>query len=142
LAAIFGLSFYIRRRIGMRLWRRVHPLVIVAYVLAVAHTLGAGTDGSTVWLRTWLVLTASIILVLLAIRVRSSLGRLRPAPDSASPGASGPVRRRSPEPVFGPRDEPRSARSGHRLGPIFACPLPAAGRSSSTVATGQALELN
>jgi sulfoxide reductase heme-binding subunit YedZ len=70
LAAIFGLSFYIRRRIGPRLWRSVHRLMIVAYVLAVAHTLGAGTDGSTVWLRAWIALTASILLVLSVLRVR------------------------------------------------------------------------
>ncbi len=79
LAAIFGLSFYIRRRIGPRLWRSVHRLMIVAYVLAVAHTLGAGTDGSTVWLRAWIALTGSILLVLSVLRVRSSLRRLRPA---------------------------------------------------------------
>lgn len=46
LAAIFGLSFYVRRRIGPRLWRRVHRLVIIVYVLALAHVLGAGTDAT------------------------------------------------------------------------------------------------
>ena len=76
LAAIFGLSFYIRRRIGPRLWRSVHRLMIVAYVLAVAHTLGAGSDASTVWLRAWIALTASMLLVLSVLRVRSSLRRL------------------------------------------------------------------
>ncbi len=31
LAAILGLSFYVRRRIGPRLWRRAHQLTIVVY---------------------------------------------------------------------------------------------------------------
>ena len=44
LAAILGLSFYVRRRIGPRLWRKAHQLTIVVYALAVVHTLGAGTD--------------------------------------------------------------------------------------------------
>ena len=69
LAAILGLSFYARRRIGARLWRRAHRLTIVVYVLAVAHTLGAGTDASTPWLRWWLILTAPPIAVLFLIRL-------------------------------------------------------------------------
>ena len=99
LAAIFGLSFYIRRRIGPRLWRSVHRLMIVAYVLAVAHTLGAGTDGSTVWLRAWLALTTSILLVLSVLRVRLFL-RGGPSARHRAPldDSIGPVPRRSPGP--------------------------------------------
>ena len=67
--------------------------MIVAYVLAVAHTLGAGTDGSTVWLRAWLALTTSILLVLSVLRVRLLLrggpaARHRvPLGESVRPGA-------------------------------------------------------
>ena len=91
LAVIFGLSFYIRRRIGPRLWRSAHRLVIVVYVLAVAHTLGAGTDGSTIWLRAWITVTAPVILVLFVIRVRSSRASPRLARPSAPPRALGPA---------------------------------------------------
>jgi sulfoxide reductase heme-binding subunit YedZ len=69
LAALLGLSFYARRRIGARLWRKAHRFTVVVYLLAVAHTLGAGTDASTPWLRWWLLLTAPPIAVLFAIRV-------------------------------------------------------------------------
>ena len=79
LAVVFGLTFYIRGRIGRRLWRRLHRLIIVAYILAVAHTLGAGTDASTIWLRCWIALTAPVIAVLFLIRVVSPVGRRRPA---------------------------------------------------------------
>ena len=79
LALVFGLTFYIRQRIGRRLWRRLHRLIIVAYILAVAHTLGAGTDASTIWLRCWIALTAPVILILFLMRVRSSVRRPRPA---------------------------------------------------------------
>jgi methionine sulfoxide reductase heme-binding subunit len=44
LAAILGLSYWIRQRIGPRLWRKLHRATILVYVLSVAHTLGAGTE--------------------------------------------------------------------------------------------------
>lgn len=77
LAAALGLSFYARRRIGPRLWRKAHRATIVVYVLAVAHTLGAGTDASTPWLRWWLLLTAPAIAVLFLIRVTEPWRRRR-----------------------------------------------------------------
>jgi methionine sulfoxide reductase heme-binding subunit len=69
LAAALGLSFYVRRRIGARLWRKVHRLTPIAYVLALVHTLGAGTDASTPWLRTFMLASAIPIGVLLAARL-------------------------------------------------------------------------
>ena len=44
LAAILGLTFYVRRRVGTRRWRNLHRLTPVVYILGVIHTLGAGTD--------------------------------------------------------------------------------------------------
>jgi methionine sulfoxide reductase heme-binding subunit len=69
LAAALGLSFYFRRRIGAKLWRRAHRATIVVYALAVAHTLGAGTDASTPWMRAWMLLTVPPIVLLFAIRL-------------------------------------------------------------------------
>ena len=69
LAAALGLSFYARRRIGAKRWRSLHKATILVYVLAVAHTLGAGSDAATPWLRAQLVLTGAPILFLLVMRV-------------------------------------------------------------------------
>jgi sulfoxide reductase heme-binding subunit YedZ len=69
LAAALGLSFYFRRRVGPRLWRKAHRATVVVYALAVAHTLGAGTDAASAWLRWPLLATAVPIAVLFAIRV-------------------------------------------------------------------------
>ena len=44
LAALLGLSFYVRRRIGAKRWRTLHRCTVLVYVLGVVHTLGAGTD--------------------------------------------------------------------------------------------------
>jgi hypothetical protein len=48
---LLGPSFYMRRRIGARRWRSLHRLTIVAWLLSVGHTLGAGTDAAQLWLR-------------------------------------------------------------------------------------------
>jgi len=61
LAAILGLSFYARRRIGARTWRRMHRFTIVAYVLALVHVIGSGTDVRSPWMLALLTgLTAPI----------------------------------------------------------------------------------
>ena len=84
LAAILGLSFYLRRRIGPRLWRKAHMATIAVYVLSVVHTLTAGTDAATLWLRALLVATGVPIALLLAGRI---LHRLVPGMgDRASAG--------------------------------------------------------
>ena len=61
LAALLGLSFYVRRRIGSALWRKAHRATIVVYVLGVIHTLGAGTDATSPWLYWPIALTAPVI---------------------------------------------------------------------------------
>ena len=50
LAVLFVGSFYIRKRIGTKLWRRIHRFTIVTYVLALVHVVGSGTDVRSPWL--------------------------------------------------------------------------------------------
>lgn len=80
LALALGLSFYARRRIGTKLWRKAHRATVVVYVLALVHTLGAGTDAGSTWLRAFMVATGVPILVLFVARVRPAKARTRPAP--------------------------------------------------------------
>lgn len=70
LAAALGLSFYLRRRIGARLWRRLHRFTVVAYVLGLVHAIGAGTDASLPWVRTAMLLSAAPVGALLIARMR------------------------------------------------------------------------
>ncbi len=92
LAAALGLSFYARRRIGAKLWRKLHRATILVYVLAVVHTLGAGTDAQEPWLRIAMALTGAPILYLLVVRMLPAPQRPRPTRrrtgTSAMPGAS------------------------------------------------------
>ena len=70
LAAILGLSFYVRRRIGARLWRRLHRLTVFVYLLGVAHMLGAGTDASVPAVRYAVLASLAPVSVLFALRLR------------------------------------------------------------------------
>jgi len=92
LAAALGLSFYARRRIGPKLWRKLHRATILVYVLAVVHTLGAGTDASEPWLRVAMAVTGAPILYLLVVRMlpapKPQRRRSRRTGTSAVPGAS------------------------------------------------------
>jgi sulfoxide reductase heme-binding subunit YedZ len=89
LAAALGLSFYARRRIGAKLWRKLHKATIAVYVLAVVHALGAGSD--VAWLRPAMLITGAPILYLLALRMlpqRPRGERRTRTGTSAVPGAS------------------------------------------------------
>ena len=68
LAAGLGLSFYARKRIGAKRWRKLHRLTILVYVLSVAHTVGAGTDAAQPWLRAPLVASGAAVLFLFVMR--------------------------------------------------------------------------
>jgi sulfoxide reductase heme-binding subunit YedZ len=89
LAAALGPSFYARRRIGAKLWRKLHRVTIVVYVLAVIHTLGAGSDAQEPWLRAAMLVTGAPILYLLVVRLLPAPQRRRTRTGtSAVPGAS------------------------------------------------------
>ena len=67
IAAALGLSYYARKRIGTRLWRKLHRATVVAWALGIAHTIGAGTDASEPWLQATM-LTGSVVIVFLFLR--------------------------------------------------------------------------
>jgi sulfoxide reductase heme-binding subunit YedZ len=69
LAALLGPSFYFRRRIGARRWRQLHRATVLVWILAVIHTLGAGSDGATLWLRGTVLGTGVPIVYLIALRL-------------------------------------------------------------------------
>jgi sulfoxide reductase heme-binding subunit YedZ len=81
IAAALGLSFYLRRRIGAKLWRKAHRATVVVYLLAIVHTLGAGTDAGSSLLRAFMLATGVPIVVLFVVRVRAARNApARPAP--------------------------------------------------------------
>jgi methionine sulfoxide reductase heme-binding subunit len=89
LAALLGLSFYFRKRIGAKLWRKAHRATVLVYLLGLVHAFGSGTDASAVWFRWWVVLTAPPIGGLFVYRILSGRAKRskarQPRPKPARP---------------------------------------------------------
>jgi sulfoxide reductase heme-binding subunit YedZ len=66
LLVVWGSSL-IRSRLGYSLWRKIHPVALVALGLVVLHALYAGTDGARDWLM-WSLVVAGIVVVWLCER--------------------------------------------------------------------------
>lgn len=84
--ALVGLSFYVRRLIGRRLWRAIHYLSFAVFVLVLAHGLGSGTDSGAVWARGVYWASGSSVLFLTWFRVLvSRSSRTDPPAPQGSP---------------------------------------------------------
>jgi sulfoxide reductase heme-binding subunit YedZ len=67
-----GLSYYARRRIGTRRWRKLHRFTALAWLLGLGHALGEGTDAGQAWFLAMLAIVAIPALMLLATRLAGS----------------------------------------------------------------------
>ena len=80
-ATIFlGLSFYLRRRIGVRRWRLIHRFTLLAWAAGILHAVIEGTDAGQAWFILLVLLCVGPVLGLLAgrvglVRSRSQLSR-------------------------------------------------------------------
>jgi methionine sulfoxide reductase heme-binding subunit len=97
LALLLGPSFYLRRRLGARAWRRLHRATPLVWGLALIHTLGAGSDAASLWLRGLVLAPVVPMAYLLVLRVLGG-PRRRPAPRPRP----APVRRLTTVPVDDP----------------------------------------
>jgi sulfoxide reductase heme-binding subunit YedZ len=70
--AALGLTYYIRDRIGPARWRRLHRLTAVFWLLAIAHTIGAGSDAGQVW---FLALSGAMVVPAFLLLLLRWLGR-------------------------------------------------------------------
>jgi sulfoxide reductase heme-binding subunit YedZ len=73
--AVLGLSYYVRDRIGVARWRRLHRVTAAFWVLAIAHTVGTGTDAGSAWF-----LASCGIVVIPAFALMIDRWLPRPAP--------------------------------------------------------------
>jgi sulfoxide reductase heme-binding subunit YedZ len=65
--AALGLTYYARDRIGAARWRKLHRFTALFWVLAIVHTIGAGTDAAQLWFLVasgLIVIPAALLLVL------------------------------------------------------------------------------
>jgi methionine sulfoxide reductase heme-binding subunit len=119
----------LRRRISARTWRSVHWLAYGSWPVAMAHSLGMGTDASTLWMDGLAAVCSVAVVGALAWRVadhrrsraralqvgavtravppRPSARPVRPVP--ASPAAGAVPRSSRPDPVSGSVSGPPGA---------------------------------
>jgi len=73
LMAIIYVSFYLRRRIGQRGWRRLHYTAFLAFVGATGHGLMSGTDTPAAWAFGAYALASAVVAFLLMYRITVAL---------------------------------------------------------------------
>lgn len=69
LSLALTLSFYVRKQIGQKLWRILHYLTFVTYVLSLLHALGAGTDTASIVMKVIYFSTGLVVLFLINYRL-------------------------------------------------------------------------
>jgi sulfoxide reductase heme-binding subunit YedZ len=95
-AAILGLSFYVRKWIGVKVWRRMHRFTIVAYLLALGHVVGAGTDARSPWMLAMLTALTAPIVFAFTYRMLPAQPPRQPAGSRQGGASSGRNRGTSP----------------------------------------------
>ena len=97
-----GLSYYVRRWIGTKRWRKLHRFTALLWLLGLGHALGEGTDARQVWFLAMIAIVVVPAVLLLATRWLSddtsqprperSRGDIRSVPAAAVPTSGVPVR--------------------------------------------------
>lgn len=64
-----GLSFYARRRIGIKRWRVLHRFTALAWALGLIHTFTEGSDRGQAWFIALILVTAAPAAALLVVRL-------------------------------------------------------------------------
>src|SRR3954462_6189526 len=79
-----GLSYYVRDRIGVQRWKKLHRLTALAWVAGLVHSLGEGTDAGATW---FLVATGGGVLPGFGRLAVRHLGTPAAKPPAARPAA-------------------------------------------------------
>jgi len=88
LALILAGSFYVRRWIGPKTWRWLHRWTLAVYILALAHVIGAGTDGRSSWMLALLTALVAPNIFGLAYRMLPRAASRPPYRSSGAPPAA------------------------------------------------------
>jgi len=69
LGLVVHLSFSLRKRLGTGVWRRLHYLSFVVFVLVTTHAIAIGTDRASAWVASIYVVTLLAVASLVAVRL-------------------------------------------------------------------------
>jgi sulfoxide reductase heme-binding subunit YedZ len=75
--AVLGLTYYMRDRIGAARWRKLHRITALFWVLAIVHTIGAGSDAAQLW---FLLASGLVVIPAALLLILRWLGRWWDAP--------------------------------------------------------------
>jgi predicted ferric reductase len=88
--AIIIISFYVRKKIGSKTWRKIHFLSFVSFVFALLHGISSGTDSTTLWAQAIYWITGISLLYMIIYRIlytrrqaaekRAELQKMSPPP--------------------------------------------------------------
>jgi predicted ferric reductase len=70
LLLVVHLSFGLRKRIGTALWRRLHYLSFVAFVLVTIHAITVGSDRGHAWFASIYVVMLLVVALLIGLRIK------------------------------------------------------------------------
>lgn len=76
----------LRRRIGHRIWRATHWLAYASWPVALAHSLGAGTDAGTGWMTVLILVCVGMVVISVLVRLSGPSPEAGPPPASLTPG--------------------------------------------------------
>lgn len=96
---LLGISYYARRTIGAKRWRKLHRFTALAWLFGLVHALGMGTDAGQLWFLAMTGIVAVPALGLLLVRLAGRGGQ--PAPRTARPAATAPSEPRPHLPARG-----------------------------------------
>lgn len=70
---LVALSFYVRSKIGPKLWRAIHYVSFLCFCAAMYHGISSGTDTKEFWAQAYYWLTGGSLLFLLVHRIIVSI---------------------------------------------------------------------
>ncbi len=112
LMLLVTVTFYIRKRIGMKAFRYIHYTSLLAYVGAVFHSIFSGTDSSLPAVMIMYILTFLVVVFLTVYWVVVARMQKKKAASGAAPTPSGPG--------LGMRGNPASSSSLRSTAPVRA----------------------
>jgi methionine sulfoxide reductase heme-binding subunit len=69
---VLGLGYYVRRRIGVQRWRKLHRFAALAWLLGLVHALEEGSDAGQTWFLAMIAVAVVPALLLLLVRLLDS----------------------------------------------------------------------
>ncbi len=70
---VLGLSYYVRKRIGMNRWKVIHRFTALAWIAGLIHAFTEGTDAGQTWFIALILLSAAPAAIALGWRLAKGL---------------------------------------------------------------------